>query len=254
MSPDALKTSVSWAEQDRILIRGYRLQDLIGRVGFGQAVYLLLVGELPDDGTGNIIEAILVSVSAHGPATPGTRAAVTVASTGASLSASVAAGVLAISRYHGGAIEDSMTVLEECVAMGLDPYEAATEIVERYRSRGLRVPGIGSRTHRADPRVAALIDYAKSQGVGGPYIEQLLLLERALSQTLSRQLPINIDGAIAALLLEIKFPKQAANGLFLMSRVAGLVAHTVEEQTRNKPLHSASSEGAVYDGPPEREL
>jgi citrate synthase len=254
MSPDALKTSVSWAEPDRILIRGYRLQDLIGRVEFGQAVYLLLVGELPDVKAGNIIEAILVSVCAHGPATPGTRAAVTVASTGAPLSASVAAGMLAISRLHGGAIEDCMTTLEECVAMGLDPYEAATEIVERYRSRGLRIPGIGSRTHRADPRVAALIDYAKSQGVNGPYIEQLQLLQRAISQTLSREMPINIDGAIAALLAEIRFPQQAANGLFLMSRVSGLVAHAVEEQARNKPLHSVSYEGVVYDGPPEREL
>ncbi len=254
MSPDALKTSVSWAGPDRVLVRGYRLKDLIGRVGFGQTAYLLLVGELPDQKIGNIVEAVLVSVIAHGPSAPGAKAAITVASTGAPLSSSVAAGVLAVSKYHGGAIEDCMTVLEETVAMGLDPYEAATEIVERYRSRGLRIAGIGSRTHDEDPRVIRLLDYAREEGVSGPYIEQLECLQRALSQNVNRQLPVNIDGAIAALLCEIKFPKGSANGLFLMSRVAGLVAHSVEEQQRNKPLDSVYTEGAVYDGPPEREL
>jgi citrate synthase len=138
--------------------------------------------------------------------------------------------------------------------MGLDPYEAATEIVERHRARGHRVAGIGSRTHAEDPRVTRLLDYAREEGVSGPYIEQLECLQRALSQNLERQLPINIDGAIAALLCEIRFPKEAANGLFLMSRVAGLVAHSVEEQQRNRPLDSIYTEGAVYDGPPERDL
>jgi citrate synthase len=254
MSPDPLKTSVSWAEPGRVLVRGYRLKDLIGRVELGQAAYLLLVGELPDRKTGNIVEAILVSVIAHGPNAPGAKTAITVASTGANLSASVAAGILAIGKYHGGAIEDCMTVLEECVAMGLDPFEAATEVVERYRSRGLRIAGIGSRLHQEDPRVTRLLDYAREMGVDGPYLEQLQHLQRAVSQSTNRQLPINIDGAIAALLLAIDFPKEAANGLFLMSRVAGLVAHSVEEQRRNKPLDSVYSEGAVYDGPPERNL
>lgn len=254
MSPDKLKTAVSWADPERVLVRGYRLRDLIGKVKFGQAVYLLLVGELPEPNVGNIVEAILVAVVDHGPAAPGARTARIVASSGAGLSSAVAAGVLAITRYHGGAIEDAMTVLDETVGMGLDPYEAATEIVGRYRTRGLRVAGIGSRTHKEDPRVVRLLSYAREQGLNGPYLDQLQFLRKAVSQTSNRQLPINIDGAIAALLCEIKFPKQAANGLFLISRMAGLVAHAVEEQRRYRPLESLDAEGIAYDGPTEREL
>lgn len=254
MSPDKLKTSVSWAEPDRVLLRGYRIRDLIGRVGFGQAAYLLIVGELPDPKIGSMIEAILVAVIDHGPASPSARATMTVAGAGAPLSSAVAAGVNAITRYHGGAIEDCMTILDECVAMGLDPFEAATEIVERHRLRGLRIAGIGSKNHAEDPRVVRLLDYAREIGLEGPYVEQLKCLRRSVSQTVARDLPINIDGAIAALLCEIKFPKQAANGLFLISRVAGLVAHAVEEQKRYKPLESSATEGIEYDGPPERKL
>jgi len=254
MSTDKLKTSVSWVDPERVLVRGYRMRDLIGRIEFGQAVCLLLVGELPEPKAGNIVEAILVAVVDHGPKAPGARTARTVASSGAGLSAAVAAGVLAITRYHGGAIEDAMTVLDETVSMGLDPYEAATEIVGRYRSRGLRIAGIGSRTHQEDPRVVRLLSYAEEQGLSGPYIEQLQFLQKVVCQTVGRQLPINIDGAIAALLCEIKFPKQAANGLFLISRVAGLVAHAVEEQHRYRPLESLDTKGIAYDGPTEREL
>jgi len=254
MSPDTLKTSVSWVEPDRILLRGYRIRDLIGRVSFGQAAYLLLVGELPDAKAGNILEAILVSVIDHGPAAPTAKAARIVANTGAPLSSAVAAGVLAVTRYHGGAIEDCMTILEECVGMGLDPFEAATELVSRYRARGLRIAGIGTPNHIEDPRVIRLFAYAHEQGVEGPYVQQIQHLQRAVSQALEARLPINIDGAIAALLCEIKFPKRAANGLFLMSRVAGLVAHAVEEQTRYKPLETVTAEELVYDGPPERPM
>lgn len=255
MTPDALKTSVSWAEPDRVLLRGYRIRDLIGRVGFGQAAYLLLVGELPDSKVGNILEAILVSVIDHGPAAPSARATRMVASTGAPLSAAVASGLLAVTRFHGGAIEDCMGVLEEAVGMGLDPFEAATEMVNRHRARGLRIAGFGSRAHQdEDPRVVRLLAYAAEQGIEGLYVSQLKHLQRAVSQAVERPLPVNIDGAIASLLCEIRFPRQAANGLFLMSRVAGLVAHAVEEQTRNKPLHSVDAEGLIYDGPPERPI
>jgi citrate synthase len=254
MTLDPVKTAISWVDPGRILVRGYRIGDLIGRIGWGQAAYLLLVGDLPEAKVGNIVEAILVAVIDHGPNAPSTRAAITVASSGASLSASVGAGVLAITRYHGGAIEDCMTVLGECVEMGLDPYEAATEVVERYRSRGLRIAGIGSRVHEADPRVSRLFQYAEETGVSGPYVQQVKCLQEAVAQTVGKKLPINIDGAIAALLCEIRFPKQAANGLFLMSRVAGLTAHAVEEHARNKPLHTVDSVRLEYDGPPERKL
>lgn len=254
MSPDTLKTAVSWADADRVLVRGYRMKDLIGRRSLGQVAYLLMVGELPEPKVGEIVEAILVAVAAHGPAMPATKTTRTVAGTGAPLSAAVGAGILAITKYHGGATEDCMTVLEECAAMGLDPFEAATEIVERYRSLGQRIAGIGSKAHQDDPRVARLFEYAAELGMDGPHVEQIKSLQRAVSQTMGRHLPVNIDGAIAALLCGIRFPKQAANGLFLMSRVAGLVAHAVEVQTRYKPLHADDSYGVEYDGPAERKL
>src|SRR6185295_10113701 len=79
---------------------------LMGKVSFGAAVYLILTGKLPDENTGRLLDAILVSSIDHGATPPSCLAARTVASTGASLSQSVAAGIMSINRHHGGAIED----------------------------------------------------------------------------------------------------------------------------------------------------
>ena len=111
----ARKTSISWVEAEKISLRGYAIEDLIGNISWGEAVYLLLLGELPPKNFANLLEAILISVIDHGVRPPSTIAAVTVANTGASLNSSVAAGILAINKYHGGAIEEAMKAIAEAV-------------------------------------------------------------------------------------------------------------------------------------------
>jgi citrate synthase len=105
MSDLQWKTAITKIEPNNISIRGYALADLMGSVSFPQMVYLLFKGELPPENVGKMIEAILVSSVDHGTTPPSALSAITVASTGAPLNASVAAGILAISQFHGGAIE-----------------------------------------------------------------------------------------------------------------------------------------------------
>src|SRR5207253_1192727 len=99
-------TAVTRIEPNRVAVRGYDIAELMGRVSFGAAVYLILTGELPAEPIARLMDAILVSSIDHGATPPSALAARTVASTGASLSAAVAAGVMSINRHHGGAIED----------------------------------------------------------------------------------------------------------------------------------------------------
>lgn len=100
------KTSITRVEPNKLLVRGYPLEELMGKAGFGQMVYLLFKGELPSQNAGKMIEALLTSSVDHGATPPSVLSALTVASTGAPLNAAVAAGILAISKFHGGAIED----------------------------------------------------------------------------------------------------------------------------------------------------
>ncbi|HID62300.1 MAG TPA: hypothetical protein EYP49_06115 [Anaerolineae bacterium] len=104
MSVDALpwQTGITRITPNEIQIRGYRLTELIGRVSFAEAVYLLFKGDLPTAEQARLLEAILLSVIDHGVTPPSTQAARTVVCTGAPLVSAVAAGILAISEYHGG--------------------------------------------------------------------------------------------------------------------------------------------------------
>src|ERR671922_12932 len=99
-------TAVTRIEPNRVAVRGYDIAELMGRVSFGAAVYLILTGELPSPAIGKLMDGILVSSIDHGATPPSALSARTLASTGATLSSSVAAGIMSINRHHGGAIED----------------------------------------------------------------------------------------------------------------------------------------------------
>src|SRR6266700_694541 len=69
-----------------VAVRGYDIGDLMGRVSFGAAVYLIVTGELPSQAVARLMDAILVSSIDHGATPPSALAARSVASTGAALS------------------------------------------------------------------------------------------------------------------------------------------------------------------------
>ncbi|MCK5879697.1 MAG: citryl-CoA lyase, partial [Holophagae bacterium] len=109
------ETSVTKIEPNKIQLRGYPIDELMGKVPFPSAVYLALKGELPDAKIGRLMDIMLVSSVDHGATPPSTLAARTVASTGAPLNACIASGILAINKFHGGAIENCMHFVREVV-------------------------------------------------------------------------------------------------------------------------------------------
>jgi citrate synthase len=70
----------------------------------------------------------------------------------------------------------------------------------------------------------------------------------------AKPLPVNIDGAIAAVCGDIGIPPSIANALFLISRVPGIAAHAEEERVRQKPMRQIDPKDHTYDGPSERRL
>jgi citrate synthase len=251
------KTAISWSEDGHIRYRGYRVDELMGRVSLGAGVWLILRGELPDEREAKLFETILLSVLDHGPTPFSVSTAVNAAATGAPLNAAVAAGVLAINKYHGGAIEDCMNALEQAVALqhaeGLDAREAAAKLAAGYKARQERISGFGHRLHASDPRTVRLFALTRELGLSDTYLTQAEAIEEVLAAS-GKRLPINADGAIAAVLCALRFPPAIANGIFMIARVPGIVAHVVEEQERNKPMRTVDVKNYEYDGPAAREL
>ncbi|MGE5243143.1 MAG: citryl-CoA lyase [Betaproteobacteria bacterium] len=259
-SDERWQTSITSIAPNKILIRGYPLDEMVGRLSFAEATYLLLMGELPTPAIGRMFNAILVSSLDHGVTPPSTLAARNVATTGAPMKDSVAAGVLAFGPHHGGDIESCMRFLDAGLALarqGKTMLEAAEALVDRCLQEHDMPPGFGHRFHTRDPRAGRLFQMALELELEGEHVRLLRTVERVLesrAEAVGRRLPVTVDGAIAAISADLGFAYELGNAIFLISRLPGLIAHAHEEQKRYPPMRQIDPKDHVYDGAAERRL
>ena len=250
------RTAIVNKDETHIWLRGYDITQLMSRASFASVLFLLHKNRLPSDGEERLFNALLIASADHGSGAPSCATARLAASGNReSLSAAVAAGVLAIGDVHGGAGALTMDVIRaisddaKVAADGVNA--AAARYVERAKASGQRVPGFGHRVHTTDPRVAVLFGMAKDAGVAGAGIDTVLALDAALKAA-KTDIPINIDGALAAILYDLGFPASAGKLIFIAGRVAGLTAEVAEEHAREKPMRIRIP--IQYDGEPPRDF
>src|SRR5436189_775495 len=156
---DRWQSALTEISPNKILVRGYPLDEMMGRLGFAEAVYLLLMGELPTPAIGRMLNAVLVSSVDHGVTPPSTLAARNVATSGAPLKDCVAAGILGFGPHHGGDIESCMRFLDSGLSLmrsGRTLQQAAEAIVAECIEDNQVPPGFGHRLHTRDPRAGRL--------------------------------------------------------------------------------------------------
>ena len=240
------RTEIAGTVSGKLLVRGQKLIQLIEEVGFVPSIWLVLTGVLPNKKQERMLEAILVSGIEHGLGPPSTTVARIVASTGNSINSAVAAGILAIGEYHGGAGEAAAEIFEGALKKEKNVDLAARNVVSEIIKSGKRMPGFGHAIYQVDPRSQTLLKIAKKERYYGKYISLALAIEQELKKRMGKKLPLNIDGVQAALLLELGFNPKLAKGIFIIGRVPGLVAHVFEEQTEEKPYRRLSEEEIDY--------
>jgi citrate synthase len=256
---DEWRTALTCIEPNKILVRGYPLDEVMGRLTFGEAIYLLFMGEVPPLGIGRLMEAVLVSFMDHGATPPSTLVARNTATTGAAMRACVAAGMLGFGKYHGGDIESCMQFLDaglDIARKGASYRDAAAQLLALSNPADGPPPGFGHRFHTRDPRAARLFQMALELEVEAEHIQMIRAVEMVLNDNPvdGKPLPVNIDGAIAAVCGDLGIPPSVANALFIISRVPGLAAHAEEERVRYKPMRQIDPKDHIYDGPSERRL
>jgi citrate synthase len=254
------KTALTSIAPNAILIRGYPVDEMMGRLSFADAVYLLLMGELPPPAIGRMLNAVLVSSLDHGVTPPSTLAARNVATSGAPLKDCVAAGILAFGPHHGGDIESCMRYLDRGLTMirsGDSREQAAEKLVEDCLKVDQTPPGFGHRFHTRDPRATRLFQLAMELELEGEHVHLIRAIERALTrreQAGGVHTPVNVDGAIAAISADLGFAHELGNAIFLISRLPGLIAHAHEERSRNAPMRQIDPKDHDYDGSAQRRL
>jgi citryl-CoA lyase len=253
MADESWKSSITEIGPGIIRARGYEITDLMENGSFAEAVFLILKGELPSKAEAKMMEVILVSSVDHGVSPPSVLATRTVMSAGNSLNTSVAAGVMAIGDVHGGAIEQAARHFQEWSSKDGESYDLACQLVDDMKARKARLPGFGHRLHKTDPRTLKLFEIANRLDFSGKNIEFCKNVEKALEEKSGRKLPINVDGAIAAVISDMGFDWRLGKGFFMISRLPGLIAHAYEEKTTQKPMRKLGNTNCEYTGPEKRE-
>ena len=247
-----------------IAVRGYPIQDLIGKLSFPQMIWLMLRGDLPTPQQAALLEAALVSAVDHGPQAPSISISRMAVTCGAELNNAMASAINVLADIHGGAGQQCMEMyfdmdrrmkdgasLADAVNAGLDAWIA---------EHGKVIPGFGHRFHPIDPRAVKMIlmvEEAEQAGVvAGNFARIGRQVEATLEARKGKRIPMNIDGVTAVIYAELGFPAELGRGLFILSRSVGILAHAWEQYQQGGRIKGPMPPSIpyTYAGPARRKL
>jgi citrate synthase len=219
------------------------LSDLLGKMTFSEAFYFIVVGKRLAPAQLPLFDACMIVLMDHGITPTAMVARLMADSLPGQPQIAIAAGTMMIGEKFVGTMTGMGQLLTDGVASGKEPRTWARDFAAAVVREKKRVPGFGHPYyHPTDPRTVRLLDIAVSHGFDGPYIAAVKMLDEELERASGKKLTLNVTGCLGALLCELGFPPQAMRGLAVVSRAAGLLAHTMEE--REQPISPALMEFA----------
>lgn len=228
------KTAISNTKDGDVYVRGEKLLSLIGKMSFTEAIYLVIKGTKATAEQTKLLDVILVSAINHGLEAPSAYVPRIIASTGNDVNTALASGVMAIGDYHGGAVEEAMKLFYS--------NKSTKEIVEEFVKAGKRLPGYGHKVYKeADPRSVEIGKYTKSK-----YWDLALEIQKELKEQSGKELPLNIDGAMAAVLCELGFDSIQGKAFFALARIPTMMANIEEELKNEKPYRRLEEDDIEY--------
>lgn len=257
---DYWRTGISRAERGRIWVRGYPIEEIVEKLSFAEAMWLLIRGELPTRQQAALWELTMkVALDQQLISSAACAARFVASAHPESPIPAVAAGILAHGSVTGSprpAAEMIYSAFDLMRREGLSREEAASRTVDRYLTEHGAVPGFGHPIHKqTEPRAEILRRMATELGGWG---EKALLFEaihNEVRRRLGKALPINLAGMIAAVYCDLGFDPVEIEALAAVGYGYALVAHVTEEIKDGVPLRVIPDAlGAKYTGPPERHI
>lgn len=243
-----ITSSVSYDVDGEVRVLGDDLLEKVESSSFASMVMSMLLGKQKiSPETEALADFILRLLVDHGPYVSGAMNTIVTARAGRDLVSSLTAGLLTIGPRFGGAINEAAAIWLNGVNQGLQP----TAMVEDFASRKVYISGIGHKKYRSDfpdPRVAKILAFTESLP-SRPFTDFARAVE---AETLQKKgnLILNVDGAIAASLLDVLQQAEGYsnddladlveteffNALFVLSRSVGFMAHYFDQRRIDEGL------------------
>ena len=274
------QSAISYKTREKIIIRGYDVNELTGNISFAEHLYLVWKGELPEKNVAKMIDALLVCFAEHAMS-PSSASARMVMSGAGYIMPALAGGILSIGYTHVDAhdaaqawitavnlMKEKGWTIEETadyVAKGVRSKEKDDTFVRLFGERRV-IPGWHHPQHIRDLRSPRIMELAERYGVAGDHVKFVMALEEATDKYWGRRLYMNVSGAISSSLVDMGFNPDECLAFCAIARSVSLVAHCMEEKTREKgwrastsskitqPLDLALQKPDYYDGPADRHL
>ncbi len=252
---DQAYTAIATSDAHSITVRGHDLcDDLIGRMDMTSYFWLLVTGERPSRGQVAITNACLVAIAEHGLVPSVQAARMTLAAAPEAWQGAMSAGLLGMGTVVAGSSEVAghyIVEVADAAERSGDLDTAVQESLKGLKAARKKVPGLGHPQHSTgDPRANRLLGIADELGMSGKHIAALRALGAHAPEIMERPLPINVSGAIPALMLDAGWPATAIKAVPLLARSAGLAAHLFEESQRSIGfiMSHKADEAIAYDG------
>jgi len=253
---DYWTTRISRAEKGRILVRGYPVEELIKGLNYAQSAFLLLTGELPDERQAAVFDlALRCGMDQQFVSAAAGAARFTASAFPESAIPALACGMLASGSVTGSPQEPAEMLM---ASVQMDPNHdtgSKKTITEWLEQRGV-IPGLGHPIHKdSEPRAITLRQLAGELDGWGIHGERLDAIEAEFANQKGRKIPVNLAGAVGAVLADLSLDPLIIGGLGALAYGMSLLAHITEEIREGVPLRIIPDAlGAHYAGPEERHL
>lgn len=189
----------------------------------------------------------------NGPSVSGAVNTIIAARADKDMISALCAGLLTIGKRFGGAVNQAAINWLRGVSENSPP----DEFVESFAVESAIIEGIGHKKYRADspdPRVTALLEWADRLN-HKTYLNFALSIEKVTSAK-KANLILNVDGAMAAILLDILSEKEGKdlrqlrqlteteffNAFFIIPRSVGFIAHYLDQKRLDEGLFRLSTD------------
>lgn len=224
----------------------------------GLDISLLLGHQVTSQKVIGFTDYILRLLTDHGPYVSGAVNTIVAARAGKDLASSLTAGLLTVGPRFGGAVNAAAGAWLEGVASQAQP----KAFVASFSANGGIIPGIGHKKYRIDtpdPRVSALAKQFGSNQNGNRYFNFARGVE-SVTTAKKGNLILNVDGAIAAIMLDLLESElgygqdqlrelvdiEFFNAIFILSRSAGLMAHYLDQRRHDEGLLRLGEDEIAY--------
>ena len=193
------------------------------------------------------VDFVLRILVDHGPQVSGALNTIVTSRAGRDLPSSLSSGILTIGPRFGGAINQAAKNFLEGVSSG----KSAGQFTEEFASKKIYIAGIGHKKYSVDfpdPRVIEILKF--SEKLGEKKFTTYAMEVEKITTAKKGNLILNVDGAIAAVLLDVLSEKEGLsheeliklteteffNALFILSRSIGLLAHALDQKRLDEGL------------------